>query len=130
MRLLSMKYYNNWKIILNILLAEWKIISSKVALKRKLYLICKINRLINEFVICSSNWNHLIFHYPSLKIWKGIEQWESRVILFIRSGILEWEQCVEITLFARNDTFQLIQRREKWLKKGWPSLLLFYFFRV
>lgn len=67
-----MKYYNNWKIILNILLAEWKIISSKVALKRKLYLICKINRLINEFVICSSNWNHLIFHRPSLKIWKDM----------------------------------------------------------
>lgn len=77
-----------------------------------------------------SNWNHLVFYHPSLEK-ACLEQWNpvlSVFYLFI-PGFLN-KNNVEITLCTRNDTFQLIQRREM-VEKGLtiPSFF-FYFFAI
>lgn len=105
--------------------------TNEVALKRKSYLICKIP--VDQRIRYSlfSNWNHLIFYHPLLKIWKSMPRtMESCVIclLFI-PGFLN-KNNVGITICERNDTFQLIQRRERgWKRVGYP-FLFFTFSRL
>lgn len=105
--------------------------TNEVALKRKSYLICKIP--VDQRIRYSlfSNWNHLIFYHPLLKIWKSMPRtMESCVICLLFIPGFVNKNNVGITICERNDTFQLIQRRERgWKRVGYP-FLFFTFSRL